>query len=157
MSERYHKIRVKEGNFELEIQGDREFIENYYVKIKNDFFRNGIDRKIDSHQEGHEVESLKINLTEFYKVKRPQNHNEIILTIAFWLLKNKNIEEFQPSKHILEHYDSIKLKKPRNIFQHIGDLKKDNLIMTGEQSASYKLTLHGIEFVENKLPKQVKK
>jgi len=157
MSEKYYKIRVKKGIFEFEIQGDKEFIENYYDKIKNDLFRNNKNKIIDSLQEGHEVKISKFNLTEFYKVKRPQNHNEIILTIALWLLKNENIEELQPSKHILKNYDTIKLKKPSNVHQHIRDLKNDGLIMAGEQSGSYKLTLHGIEFVENELPKQVKK
>jgi len=159
LTERNYKIKIREGNHEFEIEGDKDFVENYYIKIKKDFFKSGdIEHRV-INKEASDLSLQNLSLIEFYKQKQPQNHNEIILVVADWLLNNENIEDFQPSMDILKQYDYIKLKKPSNIHQHISDLKDNGLIMPGEMSNSYKLTLKGIEFVENELPniKKIKK
>lgn len=156
LTERNYKIKIREGNYEFEIEGDKEFVELYYTKIKEDFLKNGVVERIVLNEEVSNLKLKNLSMIDFYKLKEPQNHNDVILVIAYWLFSMENIEEFQASTDILKQYDNIKLKKPKNIHQHIGDLKKDGLIMSGNQSGSYKLTLDGIEFVENELPKKKK-
>ena len=151
MSERNYMIKIKEGNYEFEIQGDKDFVEKYFEKLKEEFFSN----RFSESEELKRMEQQ--SSSEFYKIKQPKNHNEIILVIAYWILNKENIEEFQSTKDILKFYDEIKLKKPSNIHQHISELKKEGLIMIGSDSGGYKLTLQGIEFVENNLPKKKEK
>lgn len=160
MSDKNFKIRFKNGNNEFEIEGDKEFIDNYYIKIKEDFLieKKQIEKKLIldkiNKEEKKEIHEISKTLTEFYKSKSPRNHNETIITFAYWLLNNQNIEEFQTTKNILECYETIKIKKPGNIHQHISNLNKEGLIMPGNKDGNYKLTLYGIEFVEKQLPKK---
>jgi len=154
MSEQNYKIKIKEGNYEFEIQGDKEFVEKYYVELKEEFFSTRIGEHAKLKRRGNYLDLTQISLIDFYKSKQPQNHTETIALIAYWLLNNQNLEDFQSTKDILKAYDKIKLKKPGNIHQHISELKKEGLIMAGSKSGSYKLTMHGIEYVENYLPKK---
>ncbi len=154
MSERNYKIRIKEGIYEFEIEGDKDFVEKFYTKIIGDLFKNhSIGFQVSPHVE-EKITLKEGSMLDFYKLKRPENHNENLLIIAYWLLIKQNIEEFSSTKDILKAYDVIRLKKPSNIHQHIGELKKDGFIMPGDQSGFYKLTLIGIEYVENNLPKK---
>lgn len=154
MSERNYKIKIKEGNFEFEIEGDKNFVEKYYTQIKDDLLNNNSILFQKSHHIEDQINIKEETMLDFYKLKRPENHNENLLIIAYWQLIKQNIEEFNSTKDILKAYDIIRLKKPSNIHQHIGELKKDGFIMPGEQSGFYKLTLTGIEYVENNLPKK---
>ena len=154
MSERNYKIKIKEGNFEFEIEGDKNFVEKYYTQIKDDLLNNNSILFQKSHHIEDQINIKEETMLDFYKLKRPENHNENLLIIAYWQLIKQNIEEFNSTNDILKDYDIFRLKKPSNINQHFGELKKDGFIMPGEQSGFYKLTLTGIEYVENNLPKK---
>lgn len=154
MSEQNYKIKIKEGNYEFEIQGDKEFVEKYYVELKEEFFSTRIGEHAKLKRIGNYLDLKQISLIDFYKSKQPQNHSQTIAVIAYWLLNNQTLEDFQSTKDLLKAYNEIKLKKPGNIHQHISELKKEGLIMAGSNSGSYKLTLSGIEYVENNLPKK---
>ncbi len=145
----YYRLHVKQSSLEFEIVGNEKFIETFYKKIIVDF---KIEQKsvLKEGFKSVQLHSLEKNsIRDFYLLKDPKNHNQNIMVIAYWLMKNKNLEEFKGSKEILDAYNEIRIKEPNNIHQHINSLQKYGLIMKNKKDNTYLITLKGMKYVEN--------
>ncbi len=127
-----YKIRIKEGTFEIELQGDKEWVER---KIKEFIAEKKLKttRLLEAPSE-----SIPETLGEFLDVKgNPRKHTDIVAVFAYWLLKKKGLRLFNV-KDIIECYKITRIAKPKNpnqiinanVRRHIfaeADEKKDGL------------------------------
>jgi hypothetical protein len=156
MSEITYKLKIKNGNYEFEVNGDKEFVEKYFSEYyiqkqpssekKPDHTREDADENLSSN----ELDNL--SLVEFYKLKDPKDLNETSLVFAYWLRNKKGVDEFKTSD-ITKCFDEIRLPKP-NTAQHIAAIStaKKPWLTQGSGKGMYKITLSGEEFVEKSLP-----
>jgi len=159
MSEENFRIRIRKGDIEIEIEGKKDFVEKHYQKLKEEIL--GIPIDIEKHvakskakKEKEKDKQLLISLPEFYKEKNPKSHPDKTLVFAYWLTKKENIEEFQASD-ILECYDKARIRKPANIRDVLGQVSTATraLLLRSSQKGEYTLSLTGMTYVEEKLPK----
>jgi len=108
----------------------------------------------ETQKEKVELEGL--SLAEFYKQKKPKEHNETVVVFAYWLIKNEKKEEFK-AKDITECYDKTRISKPKNVTQHIQAVSRGKraYLTAGSKKGWYKLTLSGEDFVEKELPRKL--
>jgi len=156
MTEKNYRIRIKKGEFEIEVEGDKEFVEKHIEEFKQEMQKAvkemPPEEKAIIAKEKIELEG--ISLAEFYKQKQPKGHNETVVVFAYWLTKRKKQQEFAP-KDIVSCYNEIGIAKPANIWQFMKTLaggRKAHLIR-GDKKGIYKLSMTGDEFVEKELPK----
>ena len=108
----------------------------------------------ESKKESIPVKTLdEMTLLEFYKYKKPKNHNESIITFAYWLLEREGRKDFRP-KDIIAKYRELELVKPTNITQNIKYLRKKTkaYLTNSTKDGYYKITKKGVEFVDAQLP-----
>jgi len=160
MTEKY-RIRIKQGEVEIEVEGDKEFVEKHIEKFKEEIPNSTKELPpeektvIPESPPRAKLEIEKLSLAEFYKQKQPKDHNETVVVFAYWLTKKENKEEF-PTKDISSCFDVARISKPKNVTQHIKAVSsgKKAFLTTGSKKGLWKLTLTGEEFVEKELPRK---
>ncbi len=158
MVEQHYKIRIRRNEVEIEVEGDKEFVEKHIEEFKKELPKIAKESSLKEKPVVSEIpkEKLgleKLSLAEFYKRKQPKGHNETVVVFAYWLTKERNKEEFN-SKDILDCYDEARMKKPKNINQHIIKMAagKKAYLTSGSEKGLHKLILPGEGFVEKELP-----
>jgi len=158
MTEQNYRIRIRLGEVEIEVEGDKEFVEKHIEEFRKEMPKIAKELPpkeeiISSEIQKEKVELEKLSLAEFYKQKQPRDHNEIVVIFAYWLTKKKGQEEFKP-KDLLSCYDEARISKPKNISQHISYVCSGTkaYLTTGSKKGLYRLTLTGEDFVEGELP-----
>jgi len=142
-----YRIRMRKGNFELEVQGDKEWVE-----AKFDELTTGENQEAPAPSEPSE-EQIPKTLGEFLEMKHnPQKHTELVAAYAYWLLKAEQKQSFNV-KDIISCYDMTRRVKPKNPNQIINVNIRNNLFArASENKDGYKawfLTHTGEEFVKN--------
>ncbi len=146
MDDLHYKIRVKKADFEVEVQGDKQWVEEKFRELSE-----GVHMTPEESVE--KVEQIPETLVELLEQKgNPQKHTELVTVFAFWLLKAKKIESFN-AKDIVSCYDRTRRVKPKNTNQIINANVRSNLFAeANEKKDGYKawfVTHTGEEFVEN--------
>ena len=162
MGETY-RIRLRKANIEIEVEGDKEFVEKHIEELKKELLKiteetPSQEKTVSTIVEREEKELEDISLAEFYKKKQPKDHNEIVVVFAYWLTVKESKEEFRP-KDIEKCYSRIGIKKPTNIPQTMKTLAsgtKAYLIKT-EKRGIYKISMLGKDLVEKELPHKSEK
>jgi hypothetical protein len=148
MSDSTYRIKYKKADFEVEIQGDKKWVEDKFKELTS----------LKPQEEGQKDKSLSslsnmtTSLVEFYDSKgAPKGNPEITLVFAYWLLKHDNINNFT-AKDIDECYNQTKVCKPRNINDVLDSNIQKRLFGEGREKKDGKKTWEiirsGIEAVE---------
>jgi hypothetical protein len=163
MNEQNYKIRIKRGEVEIEVEGDKEFVEKHIEEFKKEMSKIAEElppkeKIITPEIPKEEVELEKLSLAEFYKLKQPKDNNETVVVFAYWLTKKEHKEEFK-TKEISACFDAARIPKPKNITQHVLKVAsgKTAYLTTGSTKGYYKLTLTGEEFIKKELPRKGEK
>lgn len=153
MSENY-KIRIKKGDFELEVSGDKDF-----TTSKFDELSKILDNASTSQSNNppiaisHEV-PRSITLVEFLKKKEANGHPDRIVIFAYYLFHNRKIESFNVDD-IEACYSETRTGKPANINDAINQsVGKGHLTPATEKKNDKKawtITQTGDEYVEKDL------
>ena len=156
-----YRIRIKKGNVEIEVEGDKDFVEKHIGELKNElskFIREmpieDGEKIIEKTNEGLE----NISLAEFYKLKSPKDHNETVMIFVYWMTEKENKEEITP-KDIDKCYSKIGVPKPANIpdiMKKLASGKKAYLVKTGKRGF-YKISMLGRDLIEKELPRKSEK
>ena len=145
MAETNYKIKVKKGDFEVEVQGDKDWVETKYKELTT--VRISIPAP-----EGIETETMPETLGEFLDLKgNPSKHTDSVAVFAYWLFKVESVPTFNV-QDILGCYDKTRRAKTSNVNQIINQNvashffadapeKKDNL-------KAWVITRKGEEHVE---------
>ena len=163
MNEQNYRIRIKRGEVEIEVEGDKEFVEKHIEEFKKEMPKIAKElppkeKTVIPETQKEKVELEGLSLAEFYKQKKPKDHNETVVVFAYWLTVKENKEEFRP-KDIEECYSETGIKKLTNIPQTMKILAsgvKAYLIKTGKRGL-YKIGMLGKELVEKELPHKSEK
>jgi len=145
-SDANYRIRVRKGDFEVEVQGDdRVWVEGKFKELTTQKVAVSISKRV-------EVEGMPTTLGEFLDQKgNPSKHTDTIAVFAYWLFKVEKMESFNV-KDVINCYDRTRKAKPsnpnqivnQNVASHIfaeASGKKDDL-------KAWVITRTGEEYVE---------
>lgn len=144
MSETNYRIRYRKDNFEVEVQGDKEWVEKKFEELTS--------KQISIVEERHEVKGMPGTLGEFLDMKGdPKKHTDITAIFAYWLFKVEHMESFNV-KDILDCYDRTRKTKPANTNETInGNVERHIFEVAKEKKDGFKawvITRTGEEYVE---------
>ena len=156
-----YRIRIKKGNVEIEVEGDKDFVEKHIGELKNELSK--FIRKMPIEDSGKVIEKSNeelenISLAEFYKLKSPKDHNETVMVFAYWMTEKEIKKEITP-KDINKCYSKIGVSKPVNIpdiMKKLASGKKAYLVKTGKRGF-YKISMLGRDLIEKELPRKSEK
>lgn len=145
-SESNYKIRLRKGEFEVEVQGDKQWVAQKFEELTSE------ERKTTLSSPTSE-EQIPQTLGEFLEEKNnPQKHTELVAVYAYWLFKVEKQQSFNV-KDILSCYDRTRRVKPKNTNQIINANIRTHLFAPAKENKDgYKawfLTHTGEEFVKN--------
>jgi hypothetical protein len=146
MSAHEYRIKVRKGDFEVEVQGeDKEWVEGKFKELttKKETAFTGI---------GASAGDMPGTLGEFLDLKgNPAKHTDSMAVLAYWLFRVEKMNSFNV-KDIVDCYDKIRKAKPsnpnqiinQNVARHIfaeAPAEKDDL-------KAWVITRAGEEYVE---------
>jgi len=102
-----YRIRLKKGDFEVEVQGDKVWVENKFKELTTE--KVSIAGVVETQPVG-----LPETLGEFLDQKgNPQKHTDVVAVYAFWLFRVEGMKSFNV-KDIVSCYDKTRKPKPSN-------------------------------------------
>jgi hypothetical protein len=145
MSAHEYRIKVRKGNFEVEVQGDREWVEGKFKELTT-------NKEHASLGIGAATESMPGTLGEFLDLKEnPSKHTDSMAVFAYWLYKVEKMNSFNV-KDIVDCYDKTRKAKPSNPNQIINqDVARHIFAEASEEKDGLKawiITRTGEEYVE---------
>ena len=154
MSDLIYRLKYVKGDFEVELQGDREWVEKKFSELTNFPRANTESEQIEEKNSG--VVELPKTLVEFLDLKGDQKtHPSMIAIFAYWLKEAEDIESFNV-KDLEECYRSTGKTKPRNINDAINYNVKKQILSEEENKKnglkSWRITKEGKKLVEAMKP-----
>lgn len=125
MTDTLYKIKLRKGDFEIEVQGDKLWVENKFKELMTE--------KISFPKAKEIPKGVAETLGEFLDQKgNPQKHTEVVTVFAYWLFKVEKMESFNV-KDIVECYNRTRKVKPINPNQIINTNVASHLFAEAEE------------------------
>lgn len=108
MSEINYRIKYRKGSVEIEVQGDKAWVEQKFKELTS-------KEIVIVGEEPQKIEGMPGTLGEFLDMKgNPKKHSDTTAVFAYWLLKIEKQQSFNVND-MLECYDRTRRTKPGNI------------------------------------------
>jgi len=147
MSETGYKIKVRKGELEVEVMGDKEFVIAKSEELIRTTFGTGAEPQ-------PRMQPLEASLVEFLKEKNPTSHNDGVIVFAYYLHKFKGLESYNVDD-MHKCYSESRTPKPRNMNVTIDNNVKRGFLASAEKKKDGKkawtITKTGEEYVESGL------
>jgi hypothetical protein len=145
MSTIEYGIRIKRGDFEVEVHGDRDWVEKKYKELTT-------ERIVIPAPEDIETEQMPGTIGEFLDLKgNPSKHTDSVAVFAYWLFKVEKMETFNV-QDILSCYDRTRKTKPSNANQIINQNVASHIFAEASEKKdglkAWVITRKGEEYVE---------
>lgn len=139
--ERDCKIHFRQSDLEIEIEGDREFVEAYFNKL--------LQRLQFGPSETEKSGNKALN--HLLEEKQPSSHSDKVLLFGYYLEKYSGLECFC-ADDISRCYQETRIAGPRNINDLIRKLPREYVMEVGRKGKkkAWRLTREGMEYVETR-------
>ena len=143
MTERTYKIRYRKSDFEIEFQGDKEWVEQKFQE-----FMKGEKVKLEV---AATTKILPDSIVEFLKSKgNPKSHVDRAAIFSYWLFHKEGLKAYN-ADDVARCYDEARIKKPKNLTDTMNKLQKKGYVKpAGEKDGkkAWVITQSGEEYVE---------
>lgn len=149
-----YKFRLRSGSIELEIEGDKEFLE---TKLSDLSWLDAVLEKLGGLGKPAQVEeeppmSGKLSFVEFASLLNPKTNWEKFLSIAYYLYKCEGKD--LTYEDVEKYYGQARWPMPRNMWDVMSNLIRDGYMEdAGKQNdrKAFRILRKGIEYVESAL------
>jgi len=144
MTEITYRIKLRKGDFEAEVQGDKLWVESKFKELTTE--------EISLAERETVLKGMPETLGEFLDKKgNPQTHTDVVAIFAYWLFKVEKMESFNV-KDIVGCYNRTRRTKTSNPNQIINQNVATHLFAEAmEKKDGYKawvITKKGEKYVE---------
>lgn len=181
MQEPVYRIKVKDGDSEIDISGDKKFVIKSFDDIKVLLNKNlrsvqpitekkqikkskktgrkkkpgpkpKTSKKNETKLTTERIDLKNITLENLLKVKKPRKENQRVLLLAYYMNKVKRKREFR-GKDLEALYVDLKLEVPKNLNYHLRRMaeKERGLIAQGKRNGRYKITDKGVDVIHEEI------
>lgn len=145
MNETNYRIKYRKGDLEVEVQGDKDWVEKKFEELTSKEISI-----VEAKRE--EAKGIPETLGEFLEAKgNPKKHRDITAVFAYWLFKVEKMESFH-AQDIEVCYDLTRKTKPKQIHVAMnGNIERNVFTEAKEKKDGRKawvLTRTGEEYIE---------
>jgi hypothetical protein len=156
MSEPSYRIRYKKGDFDIEVQGDKEWVEGKFEELKKDAQQTTAalpspsGSQVPAPSTGNAI--LSGSIVEFIKAKGdPRRHTDRMVLFAYWLFKKEKMSSYNIAD-IINCYDQARIPKPANPSDLMNQIQGQGFVTTAKEEKDGKkawiITTTGEKYVE---------
>lgn len=145
-----YRIKIKNGNIEIEVQGDKVWVEAKFKELSEEIQST---KPIGPTPPIPTPIKLPNSLQGlFRKAKEPRKFSDQVLLFTYWLSKTKNMDTVNTTD-MNGCFDKAKLKKPANMTDIMRKIDDNYFLEAAEKDGkkAYKLSLDGEKYVEKML------
>jgi hypothetical protein len=140
-----YRIRLKRGDFEVEVQGDKEWVEAKYKELTS-------EKSLSQALKSTEIGTMPQTIGEFLDEKGdPTKHTDATAVFAYWLFKVEKMQSFNV-QDILTCFDKTRKAKPSNVNQIINQNVAMHIFAEASEKKdglkAWVITRKGEEYVE---------
>lgn len=150
MIESVYVLRYKKGDMEIEVQGDKAFVEEKFKELLKLEIKSTLEQGLSDEKKEIKYDK-EISLVEFLNQKNPKSHGDKILIFGYYLERIKGYEAFNIDD-IEKCYQDARIPKTKNFSLYITRLIRQGYLMDSDQKKDNKkawlLTKNGREYVE---------
>ena len=145
-----YRVRVSVGGLEMEVEGDREFVEE---RLSDLAWLDKVLEKVKSHESIKQGELIgeKLSFTEYVDELEPETHPQRFLTIAYYLHRHEGRD--MTYDDVKDFYQRVRWPTPKNLSDVMSDLIKDGYMEEAgklDGKKAFRILRKGIKYVENK-------
>ena len=159
-----YKIRVKSGDVEIDLEGDKKFVMDNFTQINK--LIKGSKTKLKADKPGRKkkrgrkpgrqkmapskprivtLDLKNMTLDEILEKLDPKKDQDKILIFSYWINQHQKKTEFR-NNDIKGLFEEMKMDPPKNILYHLNGLtKKKGYLKTGRKNGRFKLSDEGIK------------
>lgn len=130
MSDSNYRIKYKKGDFEIEVQGDKAWVENKFDVLRKETPPKTIPQEnsfAPTSAPATGEQTLPGTLVEFTRIKNPSQYTDRIVIFAYWLFKKEKMSSYN-SSDIENCYNETRITKPANISDMMNKIQGQGLI-----------------------------
>lgn len=130
MSDSNYRIKYKRGDFEIEVQGDKVWVDNKFDELRKEIPPKSTPQVYPiapTPAAATGEQTLPGSLVEFIRLKNPSQHTDRIVVFAYWLFKKENMPSYNTSD-IENCYNETRILKPANISDMMNKIQGQGLI-----------------------------
>lgn len=140
-----YKMKFRKGDFEIEVQGDKEWVEVKFKELISEDFRASLPMELIKGE-------MPETLVEFLDSKgNPKKHTDVVAVYAYWLFKKEGFQSFNV-KDIIDCYDKTRRVKSKNPNQIINANVASHIFAEAKERKdglkAWIITRTGEEYVE---------
>ncbi len=156
-----YRIRVNLTDKEIEVEGDKDFVKEEIKALLEAIKEISLKPPKSTYsEETSEIEDVKVQnigdkpyIKDFIAQKNPSGSLQTAVTLACYLYKYEGKNTFNKDD-IKKIWVASGKKPPKKIWQAVIDGKNRYQWFEEVSRGEYKISPHGIYFVENELPKK---
>lgn len=151
-----YKIKVRKGDFEVEVEGDKQWVENKFEELTSKEVVSALEVQVEPMVKVEEKpkgkKELPVSLAEFLKQKgSPRQHTVLVVLFGYWLFHKKNIRTFNV-RDISSCYDNARIPESTNTSQYLNRAQAEGYFKRVEERkegfVAWTITPTGEEYVE---------
>ena len=145
MTDVIYRIKYRKGDYELEIQGDKEWVEQKFKELTE-------SKMIVPEAPTTEAKMLPGSLVEFLKSKgNTKKHTDIAAIFSYWLYHKEKMTSYNIDD-IGKCYDEARIPKPKNLTDTMNKIQKKGYVKPAPQEKEGKkawvITETGEKYIE---------
>ncbi|MHA1875044.1 MAG: hypothetical protein ACTSUC_01205 [Promethearchaeota archaeon] len=157
MTDTNYKIKIKIGQNEIDLEGDKEWVEEKIAEFKQLILSSQVTESADvltTQEDGSSTqksEPMPKTLAQFYREKgEPRKHVDKVIIFAYWLTKVMKRDSYNIND-IMRCYDEARIKKPANISDIMNKVNPEYLLIAPdkENMKAWRISLPGEKYVES--------
>jgi hypothetical protein len=158
MNETNYRIRYKFKDFEVEVQGDKAWVEAKFKELTTPETSPEVVKTI---KPATGIEKLPESLAEFLnQLGNPEQHSTLVVIFAYWLVHKEGYQSFNV-KDIEKCYTDTRIPASTNTSQYLNEAQGDGYFKRLEEKkdnyVAWTITPSGDKFVKEQLWKTVAK
>jgi len=145
MNDINYRIKVRKGDFEVEVQGDKDWVEGKFKELTTQEVAISIAKEVAG-------KGMPATLGEFLDLKgNPSKHTDSVAIFAYWLFQVEKMATFNV-QDILDCYNKTRKPKPSNVNQIINQNVTSHIFAEAPEKKdglkAWVITRTGEEYVE---------
>jgi len=156
MNDQRYIIRVRKGDFEIEVQGDKQWVENKFKELTSQVVTAlKVETMAKAEEKPKGKGKLPVSLAEFLRQKgSPQQHIILVVLFGYWLFYKKNIQTFNV-RDVSICYDDARIPESTNTSQYMNQAQAKGYFKRVEERkdglVAWTITPTGEEYVEKEI------
>jgi len=156
MKETNYKLRFAKNGVEIEVTGDKNFVETHFNDLLNDNLSKLTKDRTGQPAPGNSSADSKFALRDFVEEKQPKDSaTELMPVLVYYAKHHEGLKQFNKNdvRNLYRRYDIH--KQPQSVYQAILDTSRNKGYFESVPKAKgfFKLTESGEYFVEAELPR----